>query len=148
GVEPAGHLYSGAAMKIHRQLIDALRTAIAAAVGNQYAIFITKRLHLRIEWIDLIAPAAVQENQRVAVSGFAIMNRHRRRAGNERRFVDVRERHARSIVRDDVANCAASGLWYSLRSRASTPGFNRDESRRNQSTTNRRPQCQACRPAK
>src|SRR5690242_11657394 len=85
GFEPARHLDGGATMKVSRQRVEPPRTAIAAAVGNQDSIVIAERSDLRIEGVDFVAPAAMQEDERMAVTRFAVMNRRLAAVGDERR---------------------------------------------------------------
>lgn len=63
-------------MKIQRHLSrNHRRMPIPRAVGDNYAKFALKSLDLPIEWIDPIAPTAMQKNQRPSSAEFAIVNR-------------------------------------------------------------------------
>src|SRR2546430_7442713 len=58
-----------------------------------------QRLDLTIDWIDLVAPAAVQEDERRSRPHVAIMNRHRRGARRKRRRGDRHNRHEPPMLR-------------------------------------------------
>ena len=99
-------------MKINRQRINMRRSAIAAAVRDQNVIRITEGFDLRIEGVDFVAPPAVQEDERIAAAGFAVMNRHRPRGGDERGFGDLCERHTRSVF--SVMSPIGRRVWYGM----------------------------------
>src|SRR5262249_6395444 len=83
--EPLG-LDGGCFMKTGVEGSDGRRSAVAAAIGNENAIAIRQRRDLPIERVDLVAPPAMQEDERRASPELAIPQAYRRHAGRERRF--------------------------------------------------------------
>ena len=80
-------------MKIDFPGGDTTRPSVAGAIGNDEAILARERLELPIEGVDLVAPAAVQHDDRMPRSGVAVMKAHRRDAGRKRRREDLDGRH-------------------------------------------------------
>src|SRR6266478_3203428 len=92
-VEKSDSFGGGAMMKVGGQRCDVFRTAIARTIRDQDPEVAAQRIYLLAEWIDLISPAPVQEDQRKPRSVLAIENAGGTRASGQWGFWEVDERH-------------------------------------------------------
>ena len=97
-------------MEIRGEFFQFSGAAVTRAIGDQNAESIAKCLDLTIERIDFIAPAAVQKNQRHAMTRFSIVDLDRNRSLDERR---VRKRDEGQAVTCQGRFLASSRLFFS-----------------------------------
>jgi hypothetical protein len=89
GVKQANSLNRSAPVKVCRHMFQAHRPPVSGSIRYQDPEAFTKRFDLSVERIDLIAPSAVQKQERRTNARITIVNLNRTQARSQRRFIDV-----------------------------------------------------------
>jgi hypothetical protein len=63
-IEQIQSLHCGSFMEIGGEMVQALRTTISSAIGNDNSEAVAQRIDLSIERVNLVAPSSVQEHKR------------------------------------------------------------------------------------
>src|SRR5262245_65402733 len=89
----------GALMEVDLLRREPARLSVSGAIGDNDSMRSRQRRYLTNERIDLVTPSAMQHDQRRADADVAIVNRHRRHAGRERRGGKRDDRHETPMLR-------------------------------------------------
>ena len=92
-VDHGQRLLHRALMEVHRKIADRSGAAVSGSIRNDDAVTRAERRDLAVERIDLVAPAAVEKDNRRTVAEIAIVNPHRRTSRHQRRALKVDGQH-------------------------------------------------------